>query len=125
MGFPLLVQTPGAPTTPLMEEFRLIPESVLFGADTFWYGVDFPGETLTQVIITRIPYPHPFDPLQIARKRLLGEAAARKRYLYDTMIKIKQGMGRLIRSEKDKGRVVVLDARFRPAASRFAREVLS
>ena len=66
-GYPVLIQQPGAPTASLCDEFRAIRESVLFGVDTFWYGVDFPGETLTQVIITRLPFPHPRDPLQIAR----------------------------------------------------------
>ena len=112
-GFPLLLQQNGASTAALCDEFRAIRESVLFGVDTFWYGVDFPGETLTQVIITRLPYPHPQDPLQIARRNLLTREEYWKRYRYETAIKLRQGIGRLIRSESDRGRVVILDSRYR------------
>ncbi|SEM53649.1 ATP-dependent DNA helicase DinG [Syntrophus gentianae] len=112
-GFPLLIQTTGQPTGNLIDEFRLIKESVLFGVDTFWYGVDFQGDTLTQVIITRIPFPYPFDPLQIARKKMLPAKEFWNRYYYEAMIKLKQGIGRLIRSENDRGQVVFLDSRCR------------
>ena len=112
-GYPLLLQQSGVPTAALCDEFRAIRESVLFGVDTFWYGVDFPGETLTQVIITRIPFPHPQDPLQIARRNLLPREEYWRRYRYETTIKLRQGIGRLIRSESDRGRVVILDARYR------------
>ncbi|MFP4584830.1 MAG: ATP-dependent DNA helicase [Desulfococcaceae bacterium] len=113
--YPLLIQRPGQPTVGLCDEFRAIKESVLFGVETFWYGVDFRGDTLTQVVITRIPYPPPSDPLQVARKRLLPSAAFWDRYRYDTDIKLRQGIGRLIRSDTDRGRVVVLDSRYRNA----------
>jgi ATP-dependent DNA helicase DinG len=112
-GYPLLLQQSGVPTAALCEEFRAIRESVLFGVDTFWYGVDFPGDTLTQVIITRIPFPHPQDPLQIARRNLLPREQYWQRYRYETAIKLRQGFGRLIRSESDRGRIVILDARYR------------
>ena len=111
-GFPLLVQRNGYPTGDLCDEFRTVKESVLFGVDTFWYGVDFKGDTLTQVIITRIPFPHPGDALHTARKKTMHPAMYMNRYLYDTFIKMKQGMGRLIRCETDYGKVVVLDSRF-------------
>jgi ATP-dependent DNA helicase DinG len=112
-GYPLLIQQAGSSTAGLCEEFRAIRESVLFGVDSFWYGVDFPGETLTQVIITRLPYPHPQDPLQAARRNLLSKEDYWRRYRYETAIKLRQGIGRLIRSEKDRGRVVILDSRYR------------
>ena len=111
-GYPLLLQQSGVPTASLCDEFRAIRESVLFGVDTFWYGVDFPGETLTQVIITRLPFPHPQDPLQIARRNLLPGEEFWRRYRYETAIKLRQGIGRLIRSEADRGKVVILDARY-------------
>lgn len=111
-GFPLIIQQNGVPTSVLCDEFRAIRESVLFGVDTFWYGVDFPGDTLTQVVITRIPFPHPQDPLQIARRNLLPRKDYWRRYRYETEIKLRQGIGRLIRSESDRGRVVILDARY-------------
>jgi ATP-dependent DNA helicase DinG len=81
--------------------------------DSFWFGVDFPGDTLTQVIITRLPFPHPQDPLQIARRSILPEREYWQRYRYETAIKLRQGIGRLIRSEADSGQVVILDARYR------------
>jgi ATP-dependent DNA helicase DinG len=112
-GYPLLLQQIGVPTAALCDEFRAIRESVLFGVDTFWYGVDFPGETLTQVIITRLPYPHPQDPLQVARRNLLPREEYWRRYRYESAIKLRQGIGRLIRSESDRGRIVILDARYR------------
>ena len=111
---PLLVQQRGQPTVSLCDEFRTVKESVLFGVDTFWYGVDFRGDTLTQVIITRIPYPSPADPILAARKKLLPAHQYWDRYRYDTDIKMKQGIGRLIRCDTDRGRVVILDSRYRP-----------
>jgi len=113
MKYPLLIQQQGCSTVNLCEEFRTVKESVLFGVDTFWYGVDFKGDTLTQVIITRIPYPSPSDPIQTARKQLMSQQDFWKRYYYDTEIKMRQGIGRLIRCDTDRGKVVILDARYR------------
>jgi ATP-dependent DNA helicase DinG len=121
-GFPLLIQRNGYPTGDLCDEFRAVKESVLFGVDTFWYGVDFKGDTLTQVIITRIPYPHPGDALNMARKKTMHPAKYMDRYLYDTYIKMKQGIGRLIRSENDHGKVVVLDSRFLRIKDKFFKQ---
>jgi ATP-dependent DNA helicase DinG len=111
-GYPLLVQRKGGATVTLCDDFRTIKESVLLGVDTFWYGVDFKGDTLTQVIITRIPYPSPADPLQVVRQRA-DNRGYWERYHYDTFIKLRQGVGRLIRSETDRGRVIFLDTRIR------------
>ena len=109
--YPLLFQKKGEPPAALCDEFRAAKESVLFGVETFWHGVDFPGDTLTQVIITRLPFPSPSSPLMDARKRCLPDAAYWDRYRYETAIKFRQGVGRLIRRETDKGIVVVLDNR--------------
>ena len=110
--YPVWVQQSGRSTVGLCEQFRSSKESVVFGVDTFWYGVDFKGDTLTQVIITRIPYPSPFDTVQIARKKNLPSKEYWERYMYDTDIKMKQGVGRLIRSHTDSGKVVVMDSRY-------------
>lgn len=112
-NYPVLVQQKGQSTVSLCEEFREVKESVLFGVDTFWYGVDFKGDTLTQVIITRIPYPSPFDPILRARKEILSPREYWRRYHYETGIKLRQGIGRLIRSETDKGKVMILDSRYK------------
>ena len=121
-GCPLLIQRNGHPTGDLCDEFRAVKESVLFGVDTFWYGVDFKGDTLTQVIITRIPFPHPGDAMNMARKKILHPAKYMDRYLYDTYIKMKQGIGRLIRCETDHGKVVVLDSRFHRLKDKFIKQ---
>ena len=110
-NFPLLFQRKGEPAAALIEEFRSNKDSVLFGVETFWHGVDFPGETLTQVIITRLPYPAPNSPLMEGRKRFLPDGVFWERYRYETAIKFRQGVGRLIRRESDSGLVVVLDNR--------------
>ena len=112
-GYPVLIQQPGIPSINLCDAFRTVKESVLFGVDTFWYGVDFPGDTLTQVIITRLPYPSARDPFQMTRKRIMPADVYWKHYRYQKDIKLKQGIGRLIRSETDTGRVIVLDTRFK------------
>jgi len=121
-GYPLLIQRNGHPTGDLCDEFRAVKESVLFGVDTFWYGVDFKGDTLTQVIITRIPFPHPGDAMNMARKKIMHPAKYMDRYLYDTFIKMKQGIGRLIRCETDHGKVVVLDSRFHRLKGKFIKQ---
>jgi len=121
-GYPLLIQRNGYPTGDLCDEFRAVKESVLFGVDTFWYGVDFKGDTLTQVIITRIPFPHPGDAMNMARKKTMHPAKYMDRYLYDTYIKMKQGIGRLIRCETDHGKVLVLDSRFHRMKDKFIKQ---
>jgi ATP-dependent DNA helicase DinG len=124
-GYPLLVQKPGEATIGLCDEFRTVKESVLFGVDTFWYGVDFPGDTLTQVVMTRMPYPSPSDPIQSARKMMLTPKGYWERYHYENEIKVKQGIGRLIRTETDKGKVVFLDFRFQKMLDRFKQALPS
>lgn len=109
--FPHLFQERGEPATALCDEFRAVEESVLFGVETFWHGVDFPGETLTQVIITRLPFPSISSPLQLARRRSMPDGAYWARCNYDTYIKFRQGIGRLVRREDDSGSVIVLDSR--------------
>jgi len=68
---------------------------------------------LTQVIITRIPFPNPRDPVQTARKNIFAPDDYWNRYRFETLIKLKQGIGRLIRSENDRGKIVILDSRYR------------
>lgn len=111
--YPFLIQQPGNATINLCDEFRTIRESVLFGVETFWYGVDFKGDTLTQVIITRIPYLSHNTPIQMARKETMSPRDYWARYYYDKDIKVQQGIGRLIRCDTDKGKVVILDSRYR------------
>ena len=97
----------------LAEEFRTHPETILLGVDTLWTGQDFPGDTLTCLVIAKLPFPRQ-DPLFHARRRACEEAGERwfdKFYLPEAVLKFRQGFGRLIRTETDTGVVVVLDHR--------------
>ena len=97
----------------LADEFRTHPETILLGVDTLWTGQDFPGDTLTCLVIAKLPFPRQ-DPLFHARRRTCEEAGQRwfdKFYLPEAVLKFRQGFGRLIRTETDTGVVVVLDNR--------------
>jgi ATP-dependent DNA helicase DinG len=87
---------------------------VIFGVESFWHGVDVPGEALENVIITRLPFPNPGEPLAEARRERIearGGNAFRELDLPEAILKFRQGFGRLIRTKTDRGMVVVLDSR--------------
>jgi ATP-dependent DNA helicase DinG len=110
----LLVQGKAAPRTQLLEQFKNTPRSVLFGTDSFWMGVDVPGEALSNVIITRLPFAVPDHPLTEAKLELIqarGGDAFTEYSLPEAILKFRQGVGRLIRTKSDSGIVVVLDNR--------------
>lgn len=110
----LLNQADGTPRTQMVELFKKNPRSVLLGTDSFWQGVDVPGDALQLVIITKLPFSVPDQPLLQARLeaiRLTGGEPFREYQLPEAVIKLKQGFGRLIRSRKDTGQVVILDPR--------------
>ncbi|MCB9833705.1 MAG: helicase [Planctomycetes bacterium] len=114
LGFPLLVQGEEMPRAMMIEAFRESQNSVLFGNDSFWQGVDVQGETLRLVVLVRLPFAVPTAPLQRARAKLVEERGGhsfRDLSLPEAIIKFKQGFGRLIRTETDRGTVVVLDTR--------------
>lgn len=110
----LLVQGRGMPRHQLLAEFRRDTHSILFGTESFWTGVDVPGEALSNVIITKLPFAVPDHPLTAARMELIEENGGNSFAQYsvpEAILKLRQGVGRLIRSNKDSGICVILDNR--------------
>jgi ATP-dependent DNA helicase DinG len=110
----ILVQGGGAPRSKLLEQFKSMPRSVLFGTDSFWGGVDVPGEALSNVIITRLPFAVPDHPLIEAKLELIEERGGdpfAEYSLPEAILKLRQGVGRLIRTKTDRGIIVILDNR--------------
>jgi ATP-dependent DNA helicase DinG len=113
LEFPMLLQG-DAPKTALLEEFRLTPNSVLFATSSFWQGVDVQGEQLSCVIIDRLPFAVPTDPVVSARIKALNDEGGNAFFDYQVpaaVITLKQGFGRLIRSLHDRGLLALLDNR--------------
>jgi ATP-dependent DNA helicase DinG len=111
--FPLLRQG-DAPKSALLEEFRLTPNAVLFATSSFWQGVDVQGEQLSCVIIDRLPFAVPSDPVVAARVKAIDADGGNAFFQYQVpaaVITLKQGFGRLIRSLHDRGLLVLLDNR--------------
>jgi ATP-dependent DNA helicase DinG len=110
----LLKQGGGADRSRLLHEFKSGPASVLFGTDSFWQGVDVPGEALSNVIIVRLPFAVPNHPLLQGRLEEIKQNGGNPFFDYQlpsAIIKFKQGFGRLIRTKTDSGIVVILDSR--------------
>ncbi len=110
----LYAQGDGMPRSKMVEAFKSDVDSVIFGADSFWQGVDVPGEALSNVIIVRLPFSVPTHPLLEARLDDLKRRGGNPFFDHqvpEAVIKLKQGFGRLIRSRTDRGIVAILDPR--------------
>jgi ATP-dependent DNA helicase DinG len=113
IDFPVLLQGT-APRPVLLERFKNTPNSVLFATSSFWQGVDVPGDQLSCVIVDRLPFAVPSDPIVAARVRALQEEGRNPFSEFQVPqadLSLKQGFGRLIRSKTDRGVLALLDSR--------------
>ena len=111
---PFLLQGEALSRTELARSMRTLGNAVLFGTDSFWTGVDVPGDALAQVIITRLPFDPPTHPITEARAEWIQDRGGNpfnELTLPDALVKFRQGIGRLIRTQTDRGLVTVLDSR--------------
>ncbi len=106
----VLEQGEGASANTLLESFKSTERAVLLGTKSFWEGVDVPGEALSVVVIAKLPFDVPTDPLIAARSETY-EDSFNEYYLPEAILKFRQGFGRLIRTQSDRGVVVILDKR--------------
>jgi Rad3-related DNA helicase len=113
-GRELFVQSDGASREDLLARFRRSRRGILVGLASFWEGIDLPGEELELIVILKLPFLVPTEPVTQARSASLSEAGENpfeKLFLPDVVLKLRQGMGRLIRTSRDRGAVVILDRR--------------
>jgi ATP-dependent DNA helicase DinG len=111
---PFLLQGEEFSRTELAQQMRDLGDAVLFGTDSFWTGVDVPGDALAQVVITRLPFDPPTHPITEARCDFIRDRGGNpfgELTLPDALIKFRQGIGRLIRTKSDRGLVSILDSR--------------
>ncbi|MBN2600970.1 MAG: DEAD/DEAH box helicase, partial [Candidatus Marinimicrobia bacterium] len=125
-GITLLAQGVGGSRTALLDQFRKEKASVLLGTSSFWEGIDVVGDSLEILIITKLPFPVPSEPIIEANVEKLRQAGANpfnEYYVPESVLKFRQGIGRLIRSKTDKGVVINLDDRIdKKAYGRFFKE---
>ncbi|MDX2110028.1 MAG: ATP-dependent DNA helicase [Verrucomicrobiota bacterium] len=114
LGRPLLAQGTELSRSELIRQFKESGNALLCGTDSFWNGIDVPGPALSQVIITRLPFENPSNPVAEARAEAVQEKGGKPFFeitLPDAVVKFRQGVGRLIRTQEDVGTVTILDSR--------------
>src|SRR5262249_32053073 len=114
LPFPCMIQGEGGGKSRLLEEFKMTPNGVLFATSRFWQGVDVKGEALSAVIIDKLPFQVPSDPLVAARTAHIQQAGGNPVSQYqvpNAILPLEPGFGRLIRSTTDRGVLAVLDNR--------------
>lgn len=109
----------------LVDQFRGHPSAVLMGTASLWEGVDIPGSQLSLVIIVRLPFANPMDPMEEAIRERLGRFAFNQHTLPQALLRFKQGFGRLLRTTTDKGAVVVLDPRILPNRTQYGKRFVA
>ncbi|MFM9903197.1 MAG: ATP-dependent DNA helicase [Pyrinomonadaceae bacterium] len=125
IGYPCFLQGSMAKTG-LLEKFRETPNAVLFATSSFWQGVDVRGEQLSCVIIDKLPFAVPTDPIVAARSKFIDDNGGKSFFDYSVpqaVISLKQGIGRLIRSKTDRGVIAILDPRLRTKS--YGRDFLN
>jgi Rad3-related DNA helicase len=124
--FSLIVQGRDASRLEMLRQFRERPQAVLFGLKSFWEGVDVVGEALSLVAIDKLPFDPPDDPVQearVARMKEAGENWFGDYVLPQAILRLKQGIGRLLRTSEDRGVMAILDTRLHTKG--YGRQVLA
>ncbi|MCR5731909.1 MAG: ATP-dependent DNA helicase [Sphaerochaetaceae bacterium] len=114
LDYRMMIQNPEVSRSVLLKEFKEDKDSVLFATQSFWEGVDAPGDTLRLVVITKLPFPQLNEPIFSARSEKIeseGRSSFRELSMPEMIMKLKQGFGRLLRSQEDRGVVYILDGR--------------
>jgi ATP-dependent DNA helicase DinG len=113
-GRPFMMQGGDLSRTELAQRMRDAGNAVLFGTDSFWTGVDVPGDALSQVVIARLPFSPPTHPIAEAKAEFIRDRGGdpfNELTLPEALIKFRQGVGRLIRTQSDRGVITILDSR--------------
>ena len=124
-GREILAQGIGGSRQKLLKRFMLSEMSVLFGADSFWEGVDLPGDALQIVVVTRLPFDNPLRPMVKARNTYLESEGINPFYqesIPKAALKLRQALGRLIRGEEDRGVLLILDRRL--LSAKYSNRIL-
>ena len=118
----IYIQNDGSSQDVVKNKFKEEINSVLFSTGIFWEGIDIKGEALSNLIIARLPFPV-VDPIMEYKKSVYGDDGFKKVYIPEMLIKLKQGVGRLIRSETDKGIICILDSRIQKYESLIKKSI--